>query len=615
MTCPALLRGTSWLLLCLTFLLTVGARTVTAEIIRVPAGGDLQAAIDAAKAGDVIELQAQAVFRKQLVLPVKAGVGVVTIRTEGTLPERRVTPEDARSLATIASPIGAAAISCDGCSNYLLTVLRFEPNPGGFGDVISLQRASNITLDRILLEVPEGQQQKNGILGNARGAFTLTRSHISGIVRDGQESHGFVAWDGAGPYTLRDNFIEAASIPIMFGGADPSASTEIPSDITIEGNHLFKRLAWKSATTIAPVVKNLLELKTAKRVKVYRNLFENNWSGGQAGTAIVFTVRNQQGTAPFSTIEDIDFAHNIVRGVEGGAVMLLGADELNPSGKMTRVSVRQNLFEVSGYFLQASGEIGEVTFDHNTSVRHTGNMLGLYAAKIWIAGEVEPRMSNYSIEKFTFTNNIVSWGAYGPHGDDCQSGIGCLTKHTRGYTFLNNAIGMTADPDPAAGMEPRAPLPQSLPSSQFWSTISELRAQLGPDQRLLATSSLKGKAIDGSDPGWSGSDVPPTLPPTPPPPPPLEQDTVPPAISALTVTRSGSSSNYKVTTTADDDRSVARVDVYVDNALKNILSAPTSGTTTYLSAVKIVTPGAHVVRVVAYDAAGNQAASEKTIKR
>jgi hypothetical protein len=46
-----------------------------------------------------------------------------------------------------------------------------------------------------------------------------TRSHLAGIWRSGQDSQAFAAWDGAGPYTITDNYLEAASETVMFGGA------------------------------------------------------------------------------------------------------------------------------------------------------------------------------------------------------------------------------------------------------------------------------------------------------------------------------------------------------------------------------------------------------------
>jgi hypothetical protein len=73
----------------------------------------------------------------------------------------------------------------------------------------------------------------------------------------------------AGPYTITDNYLEAASENVMFGGADSASADRVPADILIDGNLFSKRLEWKPiapAKTSGKVVKNLLELKAAKRV-------------------------------------------------------------------------------------------------------------------------------------------------------------------------------------------------------------------------------------------------------------------------------------------------------------------------------------------------------------
>src|SRR5690242_12773143 len=75
----------------------------------VAAGGDLQAAIDAAQPGDVIELQAGATFLGNFVLPVKAGSSYITIRSsaaDASLPNAttRITPAYSALLPRIQSP-------------------------------------------------------------------------------------------------------------------------------------------------------------------------------------------------------------------------------------------------------------------------------------------------------------------------------------------------------------------------------------------------------------------------------------------------------------------------------------------------------------------------------
>jgi hypothetical protein len=155
-------------------------------------------------------------------------------------------------------------------------------------------------MDRLLIVAgPAGQ--KRAIKANGR-SITLTRSHIANIWRAGQDSQAFCAWDGAGPYTVTDNYLEAASENVMFGGANSLAPDRVPADILVAGNHFSKRLEWRGQ---GKVVKNLFELKSAKRVTVRNNLFEHNWSDAQSGTAIVFTVRNDPSHS--ALIVEVDF--------------------------------------------------------------------------------------------------------------------------------------------------------------------------------------------------------------------------------------------------------------------------------------------------------------------
>ena len=58
----------------------------------------------------------------------------------------------------------------------------------------------------------------------------------------------------------------------------------------------------------------------------------------QNGFAILFTVRNQDGGAPWSVVEDIVFANNVVRRV-GSGINILGHDDNNTSRQTSRISV------------------------------------------------------------------------------------------------------------------------------------------------------------------------------------------------------------------------------------------------------------------------------------
>lgn len=402
-----------------------------------PAGGDLQAALVAAQPGDVIELEAGARFVGQFRLPAKSGS--VTLRSSGLLPERRITPADAPALATIVSPGGYMAIDGYDTANWVVSGVRFEPNPTGAGEIIGLWRAVNVTLDRILIEVPDGAQQKRAVLGNGRHV-TLTRSHIAGVWREGQDSQAFAAWDGAGPYTITDNYLEAASENVLFGGAGSSADAEVPADILVEGNHFSKPLAWKG---LPRQVKCLLELKSARRVTIRNNLFERNWADAQAGRAILFTVRNQDGDAPWSVIEDVLFERNTLREIERG-FNLLGYDNYSPSGQMTRVTIRDNYIETEAQAFLVGGEVGRLEIYRNQVVIPGGGvLLSLYGGTVWPAAEPAARTAAWAVLDLVLAENAAP-GTY--IHSDVAIGEAALQAYARAYSLTLPA----GDPPPPA---------------------------------------------------------------------------------------------------------------------------------------------------------------------
>src|SRR5215510_11247198 len=125
------------------------AHDASAETRPVAAGGDLQAALDAAQPGDVIELQAGATFLGNFVLPLKAGSSYITIRSsaaDAALPDAntRLTPAFAPLLARVQSPNSASALTtAPGAHHYRLLFLELAANAGGFGDIIELGDGSS----------------------------------------------------------------------------------------------------------------------------------------------------------------------------------------------------------------------------------------------------------------------------------------------------------------------------------------------------------------------------------------------------------------------------------------------------------------------------------------
>jgi len=456
------------------------ASDALAATTTVAAGANLQAALNAAQPGDVLLLEAGARFVGSFKLPPKPAGPVITIRSSVTLPERRIGPLDANLLPTLASGVISAVLDGTGAANWKLDGIRFESVSNGQGDVIVLQDSTNIYLDRILM-VAGANGQKRGVRGNGT-QITLTRSYISNIWRIGQDSQAFCAWDGAGPYTITNNFLEAASENVMFGGADSRSSDRVPSDILVEGNYFTKRLEWKGAGV---AVKNLFELKSGRRITIRGNVFERNWTDAQTGYGILFKAVNQDGTAPWSLLEDVLFENNIVRDTENG-FNILGHDYAQPSGQVTRVTIKNNLIFTPGVAFQVGGEVGELAIDHNT-IAQGYTLMSLYHGTVWPAGATAARPGAYAVEHLTYTNNLAPHNQYGVKGQGTGVGTPSLIAHTVTFTWTNNVLAGGAG--------------QPYPAITWFPSVAVYTSQFEPDQRLVPTSPYCGAATDGRDVG------------------------------------------------------------------------------------------------------------------
>jgi len=456
------------------------AADALAATTNVAAGADLQAALNAARPGDVLVLQAGARYVGPFTLPPNPIGPPITIRSSAILPERRIGPQDAGLLPTLASPVAWAILDGTGASNWRLDGIAFEPVVDGSGEVILLQDSMNIYLDRLLI-VGGINGQKRGIRGNGQ-QITVTRSYIANIGRTSQDSQAFCAWDGAGPYTITNNFFEAASENVMFGGADSKAPDRIPSDILVEGNHFTKRLEWKGAGL---VVKNLFELKVGRRITIRGNLFEHNWTDGQAGFGILMKVVNQGGSAPWSVTEDVLFEQNTIRDTENG-FNLAGYDYAHPSGRATRITIRNNLVLTPGVAFQLGGEIGDLAIDHNT-IDQGYTLMSLYKGMVWPTGAAAARPGTYSVERLTYINNLARHNAYGVKGQGTAVGTPSLTAFTVSYAWTNNVL--------AGG----AGFP--YPSITWFPTVTVYTQSFDSNYHLVAGSPYIGAATDGKDVG------------------------------------------------------------------------------------------------------------------
>jgi hypothetical protein len=433
----------------------LAAATPSGATINVAAGDDLQSALDRAQPGDEIVLAAGATFTGNFRLPNKPGAQYITLRSAGTLPEpgARMTPALAQPLAKLVGAGGNPALVTDaGAHHFRVLGVEVQSTPGVYSiAAVALGSASStdasqlphdLLFDRVYIH-GDAQAGVHYALSLNSGATVIANSTIADAKGINQEAQAIVGWNGPGPFTILNNELEGAGENIMFGGEDPAIAGLIPSDITIQYNHITKPLQWKpddaSYAGTHWLVKNLIELKNARRVTIDANVLEQCWADAQKGGAVLFTVRNQNGGAPWSTVESVRFTNNIVRHA-GSGLGILGHDNNNPSALAHDFVVTNNLFyDIGGVwggfadgFIIDSGtdEPGpsNVTIDHNT-VLQMGNL---------VVSATPGMVVNHP--GFVFTNNIANNGPFGIKGDSVSGGDATLASYFVGATVTGNVL-------------------------------------------------------------------------------------------------------------------------------------------------------------------------------
>jgi hypothetical protein len=464
----------------------------------VAAGGNLQAAIDAAQPGDILLLEAGATFTGNFTLPAKTGSEWIVIRSaapDASLPaaETRVTPAFSAVLPKLISPNTVSTLrAMPGAHHYRLIGIEITvvSNITQNSEIVKLGDGSSaqnsltqvpydIILDRVYVHGHSSLNVGRCVAFNG-GATAVIDSYLADCHAKGFDSQAIAGWNGPGPFKIVNNYLEGAGENIMFGGADPSIPNLTPSDIEIRRNHFTRPTSWKGVWT----VKNLFELKHAQRVLVEGNVFENTWPDAQDGFAINWKSVNQDGTAPWSVTRDVTFRRNWVRNVSGG-ITVAARPEANPAVRASRFKIVDNVFENvnvgmfagHGRLFQVLQGVDNVVIEHNTAF--TPNVILMFDAL--------PQATN-----FTFRNNLTTRGQYGVLGSDRGEGLSALAFYAdSGYKFERNVL---IGPGGGAAY----PADNSFPATI--AAVGFVNAAAG-NYRLGAGSRYKKAGSDGRDPG------------------------------------------------------------------------------------------------------------------
>jgi hypothetical protein len=478
------------------------------KTIIVPAGGNLQEAINRAQCGDVVKLASGARFLGNFQLTNKGECKEwIVIQSDAPasslpVPGSRITPSYVNVMPKIFSNNVDPALTAPSRANHYRLIgleigvtdevkLSYGIFTAGLSEVSLSELPHDITIDRCYIHGTPNANIKRGVTFNG-ASLAVVDSYISDIHVVGQDTQAIEGWNGPGPFKIVDNELEAAGENVMFGGARPALVGNIPSDIEIRGNHFFKPLSWMVGNPSYAgnhwSVKNLLEFKIAQRVLVTGNILENNWGDAQNGFAFLVTPRTEDGKAPWVYVQDITFTYNVLRHT-GSGVNISGQDSGDPQKVVRgrRILIQNNLFEdINGKSWGGDGRLFQllagadaVTIDHNTGFQ--SNQI------IYADGRANTN--------FVYQNNITPHNIYGVMGSGAASGNSTLAHFFPGFAFQKNVIEGLA----ASGLSQ-----SGYPAGNFfppdWAAVKFTDMAKG-NYALSPSSKYKKAGTDGKDIG------------------------------------------------------------------------------------------------------------------
>lgn len=425
------------------------------KVREVKAGDNLQSAIDDAKCGETLKLEAGATFSGKFKLAKKSCDDAHWIIIRSSAPDNLLPPEGTRitpCYAGVASLPGRPDYHCRSAKNVMAKIVFDAPGDNGpivvssganhyrlMGLEITRAKpeahlrhliatndpadtADHLIFDRIWLHGTATDETKDGLHLSGITYAAIVDSYVSdlhciagkGTCTDAQTVNGGTGDPPGGPYKIVNNFLEASGENIMFGGG-PGSTT--PSDIEIRHNHLFKPLIWMmeqpgfvaSYTGKPFIVKNHFELKNAQRVLFEGNLLENCWGGfTQTGFSILLTPGNQGGKCPLCRVGDVTIRYNKIIHVASGIQLATALPkQKTPSSGGSHYSIHDLVFDdIDGTTYKGFGAfttvvsndppISNVKIDHVTAFP-TGPLLSIINRKD-------------KLKDFTFTNNLLAAG-------------------------------------------------------------------------------------------------------------------------------------------------------------------------------------------------------------
>ena len=304
-------------------------------------------------------------------------------------------------------------------SSELLNVLAER-----FNEVV----CRNIIFDRCYIHGTRySKVEPRGVWINGARNIGFVDCRFDRILRDDNDNQCIGGSNFLG-LKIQNCYLEAACENIIFGANGAALPEYIAGDVEIIGNHFYKPDEWNrfvgaSGDPAFPGkkvwrCKNLFELKSAQRMLVDGNIFENNWKDSdQWGYGILFTLRTSNNRFPLKTIKDITFTNNIIKNSSGG-FQIAGLDDGDAGVPAENILIQNNLIMINNY-----------STDFHSRPYNDGNPSGDPAEKKE-PFQIQRNVINLIIDH----NTIITGGSYKVSNIMGSKGIGSYP----GFRYTNN---------------------------------------------------------------------------------------------------------------------------------------------------------------------------------
>lgn len=481
---------------------TMPARPGTTHTVNTMA--DLNTALAAVQLGDQIVITNTAVLNGSPTFPkVDVGPGAwITVRTsaEASLPATgtRAHPMDAiympQFVADGSQPYGINL--APGAHHYRFVGIEFTVASSitylnrifeaGNGFEVTADIPHDIIFDRCYVHGHSALQCCHGI-GLQSAASAVVDSYVSeihGSIVGGAsvgDAQAIATWGSPGPLLIHNTYCEGGDENISFGGADVVNTNQLPTDITVTNNYLFKPPAWRGQWQC----KNLYEHKTGIHVLTEGNILENYWQDQQA-FAVNFKSVNQDTNMPWAETRDVTFRYNIIRNAFAGYNFT--AAPQNVAVPMSRVLAEHNLCDRLGAASDYSAPGSNFLMNINGAASPDRGIAGLtFRHNSGYADNYGVALSGDASQQAVIEDNIMGTGDAVVKGQSTTPGIPSLQKFFQpGWVFRTNiVIGGTSGEYPSTNYTP--------------ASVAVLN--LNADYSLPTGSPYKGAASDGTDIG------------------------------------------------------------------------------------------------------------------